>query len=290
MNRDKMLQSPSGSSLNERTYLSLRASILSGEVGLGDRLVEDQLAQQLQVSRTPIREAIRRLQQEQLLTTDSPDGITIVKISLPSAIHLYDCRISLEQQAVQAACRHATAVQVQALKRNLAASKKIAQASLNNTSPSSSLQVNQSRKLLNLNYEFHRLIAESAQNPWLVFLLDQLANQVKLLRLQTLKAPINAREIQTEHEAVVDAIIRRDAEAATQCIEQHLEISQARIKQIFERQPKVNKERVTELEITCPRCGSDKLKKNGRRHGRQSHLCKQCGRQFLSTVPASRRS
>ena len=271
------------SSLHERIYLTLRASILAGKIGVGDRLVESQLAQQLAVSRTPIREAIRRLQQEQLLTTDSPDGVTIVEVSLSSAIALYDCRISLEQLAVKGACQQATAEQIQALRQNLLTAESIVQAASSEDSFQGKLQQHQSLKLLDLNYEFHRLIAEGSQNSWLIFLLDQLANQVKLLRLQTLQAPVNVQEIQTEHQQTVEAIARRDAEAAAEHMREHIEISQARIVEIFENQPQTVQVPSTQPQTLCPRCGSDQIKKNGRRQSRQNYLCKQCGRQFLET-------
>ena len=136
---------------------------------------------------------------------------------------------------------------------------------------------------LDLNYEFHRLIAEGSQNSWLIFLLDQLANQVKLLRLQTLQAPVNVQEIQTEHQQTVEAIARRDAEAAAEHMREHIEISQARIVQIFENQPQTVQVPPPSPQTLCPRCGSDQIKKNGRRQSRQNYLCKQCGRQFLET-------
>lgn len=280
MHRNQMLQSTSTSSLNEHIYLTLRTSILAGEISAGDRLVESQLAQQLDVSRTPIREAIRRLQQEQLLTIDSPDGVTIVEISLSSAIYLYDCRISLEQLAVEGACRHATSEQVEALRQNLMTAESILQ-SVSGDALRPVLQESQSLKLLDLNYEFHRLIAESAQNPWLVFLLDQLENQVKLLRLQTLQAPVDVKKIQAEHWQIVDAIARQDTVAASEHIQQHLRISQSRIVQIFESQPQLVQPPQPQ---SCPRCKSNQLKKNGRRQDRQNYLCKQCGRQFLETT------
>lgn len=264
--------------LHERIYLTLRTSILSGEFKIGDRLTESKLAKQLQVSRTPIREAIRRLQQEQLLTSDSPDGVTIVEISLDSAIHLYDCRIALEQLAVTGACLHATAAQLQALEQNLLDSETALQAQISHQRSA----VNYDLKQLALNYEFHRLIAESSQNPWLVSLLDQLSNQVKLLRLQILQIPIDVKAIQAEHQQLFQAIKNHDIETATQSIKDHLEFSKKRVVQIFQ-----NSERLIvkeSSEIACPSCYSHNIKKNGRRQDRQNYLCKDCGRQFIETM------
>ena len=188
--------------LHERVYLTLRASILSGEVSLGERLNESRLAKQLQVSRTPIREAIRRLQQERLLTADAADGITIVEISLDSAIHLYDCRIALEQLAVEGACRHATTAELQGLEANLLDSVATADGQPEGTFAHS----HQSLHQLELNYDFHRLIAESSQNPWLLSLLDQLSNQVKLVRLQILQVPMDVDAIHAHHHADLSVV------------------------------------------------------------------------------------
>ncbi|WP_407657738.1 FCD domain-containing protein [Leptolyngbya ectocarpi] len=266
--------------LHERVYLALRTSILSGELGLGERLNESQLAKQLEVSRTPIREAIRRLQQEQLLTTDSPDGITIVEISLDSAIHMYDCRIALEQLAVEGACRYATSAQLQALEQNLLDSEAIFKAQMGAAWPSDN---NPELKQLELNYNFHRLIAESSQNPWLLSLLDQLSNQVKLLRLQILQVPIDVEAIHAEHWQLFHAIAKRDPEAATQSIRQHLKLSKMRVVQVFSHSQKDLKKAGSQSKILCPSCSSDSIKKNGRRQDKQNYLCKTCGRQFIGT-------
>lgn len=268
--------------LHERIYLTLRTSILSGQFKLGDRLTESKLAKQLQVSRTPIREAIRRLQQEQLLTSDSPDGVTIVEVSLDSAIHLYDCRIALEQLAVTGACLHATSTKLQALEQTLLDSEAALQEHVGSSQRSVSEEVNYDLKQLSLNYEFHRLIAESSQNPWLISLLDQLSNQVKLLRLQILQVPIDVEAIQTEHWQLFQAIKSHDIETATQSIKDHLEFSKKRVVQVFQNPARLAAKESSE--IVCPSCHSRSIKKNGRRQDRQNYLCKDCGRQFLETM------
>ena len=278
-----MVSKPFSQPLHERIYLALRTSILSGEIGLGERLNESQLAKQLDVSRTPIREAIRRLQQEQLLTIDSPDGVTIVEISLDSAIHLYDCRIALEQLAVEGACRYATSAQIQALEQTLVQSEAIFNEQLKADNRSAPEHDHQSLQQLKLNYDFHRLIAESSQNPWLLSLLEQLSNQVKLLRLQILQVPIDVEAIHTEHWQLFHAIANRDTEAATQSIRQHLELSKMRVVQVFAQSKNVVKTSDV-LQISCPSCHSQNIKKNGRRQSKQNYLCKECGRQFIETA------
>lgn len=276
---------PHSQTLQERTYLTLRTSILSGQFKLGDRLTEGKLAKLLQVSRTPIREAIRRLQQEQLLTSDSPDGVTIVEISLDSAIHLYDCRIALEQLAVAGACRHATPDQIKALEQNLLNSEAALKPPVKSRQWSVLDEAQHELKQLALNYEFHRLIAESSQNPWLISLLDQLSSQIKLLRLQILQVPLDSEAIQLEHETLFQAIQNREIETARQSIKAHLELSQKRVIQVFQSPSRVKASKIHD--IACPDCYSHNVKKNGRRQDKQNYLCKDCGRQFIETMSYS---
>ena len=261
--------------LHEQIYLSLRASILEGDIGQGDRLVESRLAEEMRVSRTPIREAIRRLQQEGLLTRDPAAGITPAAVSASSAIQLYDCRIALETLAVEGACRHATAEQIAHLQHL----QQQADALLEAAPPPDDVALAQR----DLNYTFHRAIADASQNPWLVSLLDQLGNQVKLLRLQILQTPPEVAAIQAEHWDIIAAIARRDAPTATAKMRHHLEVSKTRIAQALQAAPlsPAAPHSATEQAAQCPRCCSQQLIRNGRRKGRQNYRCKVCGRQFL---------
>ena len=102
-------------SLHEQVYQAVRVSILSGQLRPGERLVETQLAQQLQVSRTPLREALRKLQQEGLLTAEGGGGLRVATLSVQDAVELYDCRLALEGFAIAAACQQATTDQLTAM-------------------------------------------------------------------------------------------------------------------------------------------------------------------------------
>lgn len=269
--------------LHEQVYLRLRTSILAGKIAQGDRLTENRLAAQLQVSRTPVREAIRRLQYEGLLTLDSAAGVTPVEIALEDALHLYDCRIALEQLAVEGACRSATPTQLDSLRRILQEADGLLQQT--SQADSSPAIADHALKQRDLNYAFHRLIAESSQNRWLVSILDQLANQVKLLRLQILQVPVDIEAIQSEHWQLVEAIAQHDVEAAVGYMRQHLEVSKQRIAKTIERQANALPVQVAREEtlVICPRCRSQDVKKNGRRKRKQNYLCKACGRQFVES-------
>lgn len=259
-----------GQPLHEQAYLALRSAILSGAIELQERILEVKLADQLQMSRTPVREAIRRLQQERLLTTDLNGGVYINQPSLHEAIKLYDCRIALEQLAVAGACDYATPSQLTAIEQV------IEQAELLETQT----EDNTKNRLLDLNFRFHRLIAQSADNPWLVPILEQLSSQTRLLRIQTLSQPPDAIDIHAEHRRIYTAIVQRDRDLTLQAITDHLTASQQRIRQIL--QPQVDSPPIPAPALQCPRCQSQSISRNGKRGDKQNYLCRACGRQFLS--------
>lgn len=268
--------------LYEQTYLALRSAILSGEISVDERLIESQLAQRFQVSRTPVREAIRRLQQENLLACATDGALYITKLSLHDAIRLYDCRIALEQLSVVGACENATAGQLKSIEQTVIQAENLAQRGHHQ------LQ----NRLLDLNFDFHRLIAQSSDNPWLVPLLEHLSSHTKLLRTQTLQTEPDITNIYKEHRQVYEAIARRDAPAAVKYIVEHLTASQQRIIEIFERSHSKTPAMPTlqHETIKCPRCLAFEVSRNGRRMGKQGYICKQCGRQFLATYESSRHS
>lgn len=207
-------------SLHEQTYQTLRTAILSGELIAGDRVVETQLADSLQVSRTPIREAIRQLQRERLIVADDHGALRVAQLSVADAGYLYDCRMALEQVSVAAACLHATAAQLEQIDLAIQQAEK-----------STGQEPHQltNYQLLHLDYQFHRLLAESSGNPWLVSLLDQVFDKMMLLRLRTMQHNPRVLEIRTEHRRIYQAVSDRDPIAAVQAIQEHLTASKARV-------------------------------------------------------------
>jgi len=207
-------------SLHEQTYQALRTAILTGELAAGDRVIEKQLADRLQVSRTPIREALRLLEREELITADANSGLRVATLSVHDAAHLYDCRIALEQVSVSEACRHATSEQLDAIDRAVTQAEKAI------TQESHSLTTYQ---LLHLDYEFHRLIAKSTGNPWLVSLLDQVFDKMTLLRIRTMQHNPRVLEICSEHRHIYQGIVDRQPHVATQAIQSHLTANKERV-------------------------------------------------------------
>lgn len=207
-------------SLREQTYQVLRSAILSGEFVAGSRLVETQIAEKLQVSRTPIREALQQLQKEQLIVTDENGNLRVISFSADDARHLYRCRLALEQESVTEACQYATSAHLEKIELIIQqAEKAIAQ------------QPNEltSYQLLHIDYQFHRAIVECSGNHWLALLLDQLFDKMALLRIQTIRRNLQVLEIRSEHRQIYEAIAQHNVEQALTAIRDHLTLSQKRV-------------------------------------------------------------
>lgn len=214
---DRMAPLARKQSLQVQAYNALRTAILTGELSAGTRLVETQLAKQLQVSRTPIREALRQLQQENLVTSDITGILRVATLSMQDAVQLYTCRIALEQLSVAGACEYITDEELAALHQLVL------------TAEQTDRETSTNSQLLDLDYQFHRAIARSSKNLWLVSLLDQVFDQMALLRIQTLQRNPKVLEIRQEHREIYQAIAARSTEQATQTLMSHLNASRDRV-------------------------------------------------------------
>jgi DNA-binding GntR family transcriptional regulator len=207
-------------SLRQQVYQALKQIILKGDLASGERIVETKLAKQLQVSRTPIREAISQLKREKLIESKPNGGFRVTTLSVQDAIQLYDCRIALEQLSVAGACEQITAKQLKQLEKYVLLAEKLVE-SQSNTSDT--------LKLLEVDYQFHHLIAESSGNQWLLTLLEQVFDKMALLRVQTTKHNPQVLEIRLEHRQVYEAIALKNLDLAQKTIKEHLIASKARV-------------------------------------------------------------
>jgi DNA-binding GntR family transcriptional regulator len=215
--------------LYEQTYQALRTAILSGELATGTRLIETQIATALQISRTPVREALRQLQQEGLVVADE-NGLRVTILSVEDANQLYDCRIALEQLSVSAACQNASSEQLSKLTQLVQKAEKIFEQPQHGLTP---------YQLLDMDYQFHRTIAQSSGNQWLVSLLDQVFDKMALLRIRTTQHNPRVLEIRQEHRRICQAICDRDTAIAVAAIRNHLMESKTRVLSEIQQLPQI---------------------------------------------------
>ena len=187
-------------------YTLILAAIDSGVYRPGDRLVESELADRFGVSRTPVREALQRLETQSLL---SRDGRSLIVASLDhnQLSELYVVRSALEGLAARLAARHATPEEVRVLKEMVAKDHAL----LGN--PGALSQANR---------RFHRQVHLASHNRYLVQQLELVHRSMALLATTSLALEGRDEAALTEHACIVDAIEAGDAEAADLALRTHI--------------------------------------------------------------------
>ncbi|WP_246658791.1 GntR family transcriptional regulator [Mesorhizobium sp. J18] len=191
----------------EFAYRTLLEAISNGELRPGQRMRENELAKMLNISRTPIREAMRRLSSEGLVVVAPSRGMMVAQLDKLQVRELYSIRATLEGAAARLAAQHASAGEIAVMKEIL----------------DSCEAENEPLSYARLNRLFHQSIHESAHNRYLTKSLSQLATHLALLPGTTFEAPGRSVEASREHRVILDAIERRDPDAAEAAARQHIE-------------------------------------------------------------------
>ena len=209
--------------LRDVVFNSLREAILRGELQPGERLMELQLASQLGVSRTPIREAIRMLEQEGLAVTMPRKGAEVAKMTLKDMEDVLEVREALDELAVRLACAKITPEQLSLLKEK-------EQAFVDCT------RNQQVKQLAEADVAFHDVIYEVTGNQKLVTLLNNLREQIYRYRVEYLKNPNNYEMLIREHEMIVRALENHDIEASEDAMHIHVANQAEAVKAVIIRQ------------------------------------------------------
>jgi len=199
----------------QRVYEHLRAEILEGQLEPGTELAEVALAEQLGVSRGPIREAIGRLSAEGLVDVRPRRGAVVRSLSKEEFLELYQVREALERMAVQLAVPRLTDAQLEEL------------AALNEAMDGHAAR-NDVESLFEANVAFHACWLEACGNRKLQELYRQLVGQLGRYRLRSLTLRGNMQRSVSEHAAIVRAARRRDADRAAQLMAEHIRVPQRR--------------------------------------------------------------
>jgi DNA-binding GntR family transcriptional regulator len=209
--------------LRDVVFNTLREAILKGDIKPGERLMELQLAAKLGVSRTPIREAIRMLEQEGLAVTIPRKGAEVARMTLKDMEDVLEIREALDELAVRIACGKISEEQLERL-------IDIKEQFERNT------RTGDVKAIAAADVTFHDVIYEATGNPKLVTLLNNLREQVYRYRVEYIKDPKNYPTLIAEHEAIVEGIKNRDQIAATSAMHAHVENQAAAVKAVIQRQ------------------------------------------------------
>ena len=175
----------------------------------GDRLVENELADRFGVSRTPIREALQRLETQSLLARDGR-SLIVASLDHNQLAELYLVRAELEGLAARLAAQHATEEEIHVLAEMVEDDDKL---------------IDDPSALARANRRFHKQIHLASHNRYLVQQLDLVYRTMALMATTSLASPGRGEVAQSDHKAIVAAIADRDGDAATALLRTH--ISQA---------------------------------------------------------------
>lgn len=212
--------------LRDVVFNTLRQSILTGELKPGERLMEIHLADKLGVSRTPIREAIRMLELEGLVTMIPRRGAEVAQITEKNLREVLEVRGALDALAVELACERITQEELEQL-------KKACDYFEEETKKGSANQVAQADVAL------HDIILKASRNEKLVQMIGNFSQQMYRYRLEYVKDEAHYERLILEHQRIYEAIRDRDKERGAEAIRTHIDNQEkAVIRMITERKKK----------------------------------------------------
>ena len=196
--------------LRDVVFNTLREAILKGELKPGERLMELQLAATLGVSRTPIREAIRMLEQEGLAVTIPRKGAEVAKMTEKDMEDVLQIRDALDELAASIACEQMTKEQLDTLTETMHEFEE-------------STKSKDLKKIAAADVQFHDIIYQATGNPKLVNMLNNLREQMYRYRLEYIKDRQTRNTLIQEHQEIIDSIEKKDIERAKKAILVHID-------------------------------------------------------------------
>lgn len=196
--------------LRDVVFNTLRQAILKGELAPGERLMEIQLADRLGVSRTPIREAIRKLELEGLVLMIPRKGAEVAKISEKNLRDVLEVRRSLEELATELACQRMTEDEINQLEQANRAFK-------------NAIERRDAMQIAETDEKYHDVIYFGTGNIRLIQMLNNLREQMYRYRLEYIKDEDKRQVLLLEHERILAAIKRRQVADAKEAIREHID-------------------------------------------------------------------
>lgn len=196
--------------LGEIVYEALRDAIVSQAMKPGERLMETDLAEEMGVSRTPVREAIRKLELEGYVVMIPRKGAYVAGLSIKDINEVFEIRGALEALAAGLAAQRATQEEIEEMEHNVFMG-------------TSHWESSDLMKTIELDTKFHELIYSASRNNRLLNLIKELREQVQRFRTTTLAVPGRMKFAVDEHKRILDAIAERDVAAAQKAASEHIE-------------------------------------------------------------------
>lgn len=203
----------------QTVYAALRTRLAAGRYAPGDRLTEVELADELGVSRTPVREALQRLHSDGLVTR-AARGAVVAGLSEKERRDLFQVRAALEQLAARAAAeRQRDGELAPVVLKNLR---------LKDQAIADAVRRGDPREVAQRNFEFHRQIVDAADNAMLADMLGRAWDRIAVSAVSNLMDPDWAAQVADQHEAIVSAIAAGDPDAAAAAMNHHIDAAARR--------------------------------------------------------------
>ncbi len=196
--------------LRDVVFNTLRQAILTGELKPGERLMEIHLANRLGVSRTPIREAIRKLELEGLVTMIPRRGAEVAQITEKSMKDVLEVRRTLDALSAELACERISPEEEEALKK---ACQDFEDA----------VKTKDAKIIAKADVALHDIIAAATGNQRLIQLINNLAEQMYRYRFEYIKDSSQHERIIQEHRIIYESIVKKDKEAASEMAKTHID-------------------------------------------------------------------
>lgn len=199
--------------LREIVFESLREAIIQGRLKPGERLMEIQLAEEMGVSRTPVREAIRKLELEGFVVMIPRKGAYVAGISIKDIVDVFEVRAALEALAAGLAAERATPEELEEMERAVLQIYEVSNGQNLDT-------------LVERDTSFHELIYKASRNQRLVQIITLLKEHFQRFRTTSLALPGRGKHAVEEHKSIVEAISERNVELASTLAREHIETAE----------------------------------------------------------------
>lgn len=214
-----------GSSLASAVQQEIERLIFSGELGPGDKLTEAWLADRLDVSRGPVREAFRVLEEAGLLQLEKNRGVFVRQIPIEEALEIFELRAMMEAHVGATLAQNATEVQLRELEQLIGQME-------------AAVAVDDEPLYYRLNVEFHERMVSFTGNRKLLLLYRKLTRELSLFRRRNLNDQTLLQLSVSEHRHMLQTIVSKDATRAAEALKQHVLMSRERtLRNAAKRQP-----------------------------------------------------
>jgi len=196
-------------SLREEVYESLKKSILHGKLKAGQRLIEETLAHQIGISRTPVREAFHKLERDDLVTRLPKGGFAVREFTKEDVEEIFGIRTALESYAAYLATQHIGPEKVSVLEKKIQESEK-------------ALENGDDEKVVQLHTEFHDLLYKSCKSNKLIEMINNFRDYFYRYRPALLRTEKNIRDSIEDHRQMLEAMKKKNPRLVERLVRNHL--------------------------------------------------------------------